>query len=167
MNKWQNLAATSPYQTAVEVRQEIYGGNMQEAIMGVTELIDALYRSDKRTLRGQLIRTMKHILKWHLGREYRTTACMMSIASARDEIEFLLEDEPRLAAEYRTYLESLLQRAFQFAYNEVIIETGKEPAAKQLTWYEVFEQEYPQDAEFAETPISIQRRTSQILDATA
>ncbi|TAE29972.1 MAG: DUF29 family protein [Candidatus Kapaibacterium sp.] len=152
-HNWQELAATSHYQTAVEVRQELYAGNMPEAIMGVTELIDALYRSDKRTLRGQLIRAMKHILKWHLGREYRTTACVVSIASARDEIEFLLEDEPRLAAEYRTYLESLLQRAFQFAYNEVIIETGNKPAITQLSWHEVFEQDYPQDVEFAEAPI--------------
>jgi hypothetical protein len=166
MKDWQNLASTSPYQTAVEVRQELYAGNMQEAIMGVTELIDALYRSDKRTLRGQLIRTMKHILKWHLGREYRTTACIVSIASARDEIEFLLEDEPRLAADYRAYLESLWQRGFHFAYNEVIIETGKEPAITELSWYEVFEQDYTQDEEFAEAPISTQRRTAQILDTT-
>ena len=155
----------------MEVRQELYAGNMQEAITGVTELIDALYRGDKRTLRGQLIRTMKHILKWHLGREYRTTVCMVSIASARDEIEFLLEDEPRLAVEYRAYLVSLWQRAFHFDYNEVIIETGREPAMKQLSWYEVFEQEYPQDEEFAEAPISVQlstqRRTAQILDTTA
>ncbi len=147
---WQDLAATSPYQTAVEVRQELYAGNMQEAIMGVTELIDALYRSDKRTLRGQLIRAMKHILKWHLGREYRTTACMVSISNARREIGYLLEDTPALT---REYVEEEWESAFEIASDEVIIETGLDPTKASLTWYEVFEEKYPQDKMYAEARI--------------
>jgi hypothetical protein len=150
--KWQELASTSHYQTAVEVRQELYAGNMQEAIMGVTELIEALYRSDKRAARGQLVRLMKHILKWHLGPEYRTTACRVSISDARQEIEYLLEDTP---IEMREYLQSKWQWALEMARGNVVIETNMDSPVTQLSWQEVFDDEYPQDSVHAESRLSI------------
>ncbi len=125
---------------------------MQEAIRGVTELIDALYRSDKRALRAQLVRLMKHIIKWHCGREYRTTACRVSINDARHEITYLLEDTPAFT---REHIDLMWQRVFEYAYNEAAIETGIESEKEQLSWHEVFEQEYPQDTEFAESRLSV------------
>lgn len=152
MKNWADIASTSHYQTAVEVREELYAGNMQEAIRGVTELIDALYRSDKRALRAQLVRLMKHILKWHCGREYRTTACRVSINDARQEIACLLEDTPALTHEY---IDLIWQRVFEYAHNEAAIEIGIESEKERLSWREVFEQEYPQDTEFAELRLSV------------
>jgi hypothetical protein len=61
--KWQELAATSHYQTAVAVKQALQRGDMHEAILGLEELIDALSRADQRALEHHLIRLMQHIIK--------------------------------------------------------------------------------------------------------
>lgn len=139
MKNWAELASTSHYQTAVEVRQELYAGNMQEAIMGVTELIDALTRSDKRALQGQLVRLMKHILKWKLSPEYRTVACSLSILESRREISNILEDTPALNT---SHIEDSWQQVFDIAVLEAEIETGHEPTTTLLSWAEVFDNEY-------------------------
>jgi hypothetical protein len=61
---WQELSSTSHYQTAMAIKQALQRGNVQEAITGIEELIEALSRSDKRALKSQLIRLMMHIIKW-------------------------------------------------------------------------------------------------------
>jgi Domain of unknown function DUF29 len=141
MKDWAELATTSHYQTALEVRQELYAGNMQEAIRGVTELIEALIRSDKRALKGQVIRLMKHILKWQMSNELRTVACSLSITDARREIEYILEDTPGLTVQD---IETFWQRAFDIAFNEAEIETGVEPSTQELSWSDVFDVDYSQ-----------------------
>ena len=45
--KWQELSATSHYQTAVAVEQALEQGDIPEAKAGIQELIDALSRSDR------------------------------------------------------------------------------------------------------------------------
>jgi hypothetical protein len=65
--KWQELAATSHYRTAVAVKQALQRGDMHEAILGLEELIDALSRADQRALEHHLIRLMQHIIKWKKG----------------------------------------------------------------------------------------------------
>jgi predicted secreted Zn-dependent protease len=138
-HNWQDLASTSHYLTAVEVRQELYAGNMQEAIRGVTELIDALTRSDKRALKAQVVRLMKHILKWNVSPEFRTTACSLSILNARREIRYLLEDPPSLLEQH---IRDFWQDALETASIEAEIETGIELLSAQLSWQEVFEHKY-------------------------
>ena len=71
---------TSPYQTAVAIKNELTQGNIEESTTGIEELIDALSRSDKRALRNQLIRLMMHIIIFNAG----------------IEIEEILEEEPYL-----------------------------------------------------------------------
>jgi Domain of unknown function DUF29 len=136
---WQELASTSHYQTAFEVRQELYAGNMQEAIAGVTELIDALTRSDKRALKAQVSRLMKHIIKWNTSPQFRTVACSLSILDARREINYLLEDTPSLA---QKDIQDFWQAALEAASIEAEIETGIELPPARLSWAEVFENKY-------------------------
>ncbi len=138
---WQELASTSHYQTAFEVRQELYAGNMQEAIAGVTELIDALTRSDKRALKAQVSRLMKHIIKWNTAPQYRTVACSLSILDARREINYLLEDTPSLA---KGDIQNFWQAALEAASIEAEIETGIELPPIRLSWAQVFEDKYSQ-----------------------
>lgn len=66
--KWQDLAATSHYQTAVAVKQALQEGNMHAAVLGIEEVIDALSRADQRALERYLIRLMQHIIKQLNGR---------------------------------------------------------------------------------------------------
>src|SRR4051812_46327625 len=60
---WQELSATSHYQTALGIEDELEKGNIQEASAGLKELIEALGRSEKRALKSHLTRLMAHIIK--------------------------------------------------------------------------------------------------------
>jgi hypothetical protein len=51
---WKELAIESHYQTAVTIKQELVKGDVEEAKIGIEELIEALGRSEKRALRSQL-----------------------------------------------------------------------------------------------------------------
>src|SRR5450432_3997469 len=94
--KWQDLSATSHYQTAVAVEEALERGEIDDAKAGIQELIDALSRSEKRALRSQLIRLMLHIIKWKTQPERRSVSWCVSILSARREIEDIQEDTPSL-----------------------------------------------------------------------
>jgi hypothetical protein len=69
---WQQLAASSHYQTAVSIGEALRTGDVENAAVGVQELIDAVARSERRALRSQLVRLMMHILKWIAQPEKRT-----------------------------------------------------------------------------------------------
>ena len=137
--KWQDLAATSHYQTAVAVEEAIDRGDIADAHVGIQELIDALSRSEKRALRSQLIRLMMHIIKWKTQPERRSTSWCVSILSARREIEDIQEDTPSLS---RSVINSLWDKCFRAAKKEAEIEMGKSAAVSKLTWAQVFDQDY-------------------------
>ena len=136
--KWQELAITSHYQTAVAVKQEMLKGNLEEATTGIEELIEALSRSDKRALRSQLIRLMAHIMKWKTQPELRTRSWAATIENARIEIEELLEFEPSLKPSVPGLLRELFEKAKRLAEREM----GQKTSLTELSWKEVFEEEY-------------------------
>jgi hypothetical protein len=92
--KWQELAATSHYRTAVAVKQALQGGDMHEAILGLEELIDALSRADQRALEHHLIRLMQHSIKWKVQPERRSRCWVATIYNAREAIRELQEEPP-------------------------------------------------------------------------
>jgi hypothetical protein len=94
--KWQELAATSHYQTAVAVNQALQRGDMHDAILGLEGLIDALSRADQRALEHHLIRLMQHIIKWKVQPERRSRSWVAIIHNAREAIRELQEDTPSL-----------------------------------------------------------------------
>ena len=65
---WKELAITSPYQTAVKIKNELIQGHIEESTIAIEELIDASSRSERRALRSQLTRLMMHIIKWQTNR---------------------------------------------------------------------------------------------------
>src|SRR5687767_1295990 len=92
--KWQDLAATSHYQTAVAVENALQRGDVSDATTGIQELIDALARAEKRALKSQLIRLMAHIIKWKTQAEKHSRSWRQTIRNARDEIAESQEDTP-------------------------------------------------------------------------
>lgn len=135
---WEKLAATSHYQTAVAVKEELLQENFEEATRGMEELIEALSRSDRRALRSQLIRLMTHILKWQIQPERRSRSWQASITNARFEIAAIVEDEPN----QRTNIPQLWNQCFVAAKRIAYDETGIDPQVGELTHHEVFEQVY-------------------------
>jgi len=62
----------------------------------VIEEIEGLGSSDKRGLRSQLIRIIKHLLKWQYQHEKRSRSWEISIRNGRMEAKLIVEDSPSL-----------------------------------------------------------------------
>lgn len=141
--KWQELAATSHYQTAVAVKQALQGGDMHEAVLGLEELIDALSRADQRALEQYLIRLMQHIIKWKVQSEWRSRSWVATISNAREAIRELQEDTPSLTDErVRQRWAACLRKAHREAEGEI----NRDIPPIALSWEEVFEVPYASDS---------------------
>jgi hypothetical protein len=137
--KWDELAASSHYQTAVAVEEALDRGEIADAKVGIQELIDALARAEKRALRSQLIRLMMHVIKWKTQPERRSRSWRASINSARREIEEIQEETPSLT---RAVIKAMWDKCFEAAVEDAEGEMDKKPSVEKLTWAQVFEHEY-------------------------
>jgi hypothetical protein len=136
--QWHDLATTSHVQTAIAVKQVLVDGHIDEAMVGLEELIDALSRSDKRALRSQLIRLMAHVIKWHTRPDQRSRSWAATIENARIDIEELLELEPSLRPSVPGLLKELFEKAKRSAEKEMSAKTAR----TEISWHEVFEDDY-------------------------
>jgi Domain of unknown function DUF29 len=141
---WHQLAVESHYRTAVGVKEALEEGDLDGALRGIDELIDAMGRSDRRAVRSQLIRLMQHIIKWHGQPERRSPSWAATIAHARDEIFDMQEETPSITDDVlRQMWEHCFQRAKRYAERE----TGRSIPIETLSWHDVFEAEYRLPAE--------------------
>ena len=76
---WEALAFTSHYHTAVAIHEAFQAGDVEDAMSGLEELIDALSRSEERALQSYLVRLMQHIIKWKLQPERRSPSWSATI----------------------------------------------------------------------------------------
>ena len=136
---WQRLAIDSHYQLAVAISEELRDGNVNEALAGLEELIEAMSESRRRAMRSQLIRLMMHVLKWKSQPERRTGSWAGSIYESRDEIEAIQEEMPSLSDEY---VRSVWAACFSKAKRRARAETQKKIESTDLTWQEVFEDDF-------------------------
>ncbi len=136
---WQTLAANSPYQTAVAIKQQLDVGDSLEASRGIEELIAALSRSEKRALKSELIRLMMHIIKWHTQPERRSLSWLATIDNARDEIADIQEETPSLN---EAVIRTLWDKSFTAAKRAAEAEMGTSSAITQLDWVDVFQRQY-------------------------
>lgn len=136
---WQELSAISHYKTAVAIAHELQLGHSSEADKGIKELINALSRSEKRALKSQLVRLMKHIVKWKTQPDYRSRSWIATIQNARIEIKDIQEETPSLN-------NNLIQQMWGDCLSLAIVEAEDEmhqgTIIAELSWQEVFEQCY-------------------------
>lgn len=136
---WQELSATSHYQTAQEIEQELERGNIQEASTGLKELIEALGRSEKRALKSHLTRLMAHIIKWKSQPEKRSRSWVATIYNAREEIKDIQEETPSLSNEI---IEEVWEKCLQAAKREAEADMNQDSRVIELSWEEAFKNEY-------------------------
>lgn len=136
---WHELAITSHLETAVAIGERLDAGDVQDAREGVEELIEALSRAERRALRSQIIRLMKHVIKWKSQIHRRSVSWAASIRSARNEIRSLRREEPSLTDDA---IRQQWDRCVEDAMEEASAEMGIEPQVNSLTWQEVFEDEF-------------------------
>jgi Domain of unknown function DUF29 len=139
MTKWQDLATTSHYQTAVAVRDALRSGAVQEATQGIEELIDALSRADRRALESHLVRLMQHIMKWKYQPTHHSRSWQNTIANAREAIAEIQEETPSLTD---NVIRQLWDRALRKAHREAESDINQTIPPLSLTWDEVFTADY-------------------------
>ena len=141
---WEELAITSHYNTAVAIRDALRKGHVDDASVGLEELIDALSRSEKRALKNHLVRLMQHVIKWQVQPERRSPSWMWTIRNARIEIADVQEETPSLTDE--VIAAELWERCLRLAHNEAAKDmklTDLQPQS--LTWQDVLTREYTLD----------------------
>jgi Tfp pilus assembly pilus retraction ATPase PilT len=136
---WQELSATSHYKTALAIAHELELGHTSEADKGIKELINALSRSEKRALKSQLTRLMKHILKWKNQPDYRSRSWVATIQNARVEIKDIQEETPSLN---ENAIKQMWDESLSLAIVEAEDEMRQAITIVDLSWKEVFEQRY-------------------------
>lgn len=136
---WEELAATSHYQTAVAVEEALHRGELSEAASGIQELIDALSRSEKRALKSYLIVLMTHVIKWHSQPGRRSASWRATIQNSRSEILDIQEETPSLN---RAAVEKIWSKCFVAARLNAESEMKLPTSLASLTWEDVFEAPY-------------------------
>ena len=136
---WREQAAWSHYQTAVAIKQELGAGHIEEAKVGIEELVDALSRSDRRALKSQLVRLMAHALKWKTQRDRRSRNWAATIRSARKEIWEIQQDTPSLTDDV---IRAMWDSCFESAKDQAESEIDEELIVASLSWDEVFAHDY-------------------------
>ena len=142
--QWEELAATSHYQTAVAVRDRLVKGHLGDASEGIEELIEALSRSEKRALKSQLVRLMLHVIKWKCQPDLQSRSWALTIWNARNEIADIREETPSLT---RDVVLGMWETCFARAREGAEKETGFVCDLRGLTWEEVFELSYSPPSE--------------------
>ena len=137
---WEQLAFTSHFHAAVAIRQVLQAGDVEDAMVGLEELIDALSKSEERALRSYLVRLMQHIIKWKVQPEHRSTSWAATIREARDQVRDLQQEHPRFTDER---IQALWPKVLRSAINEAERDMNKEISnPPTLTWEEVFATPY-------------------------
>lgn len=90
-------------------------------------------------LESQLIRLMMHIIKWNIQPERRSGSWAGSITNARDEIHRIQRYKPFLN---KRFVASIWDDCLKSALRQAQAETGIKPTITELSWQEVFEEEF-------------------------
>lgn len=137
--EWQELVFSSHYLTAASIQQELLDGNVEAALLGTTELMEAMSKIDRRAVKSHLAVLMMHIIKWKTQPQKRSTSWLQTIDNARDEIRDIQEDTPSITDDV---IREVWDKAFARAVRNAEREMGERSSVSSLTWQEVFEDEY-------------------------
>jgi Domain of unknown function DUF29. len=136
---WKELVTTSHLETVKAIQRELEAGNLDEAEEGLNELASAMGRAERNAVESQLVRLMKHIIKWKLQPERRSVSWAVSIVNARYEISKAQEYEPSITDDV---IRGMWAKAFTQAKKEAELEMQKKSTIETLSWDEVFNESY-------------------------
>ncbi|MFN3638531.1 MAG: DUF29 family protein [Chloroherpetonaceae bacterium] len=136
---WKELVTTSHLEAVRAIQRELQAGDVEEAEEGLNELVNAMCRAERNAVDSQLVRLMKHIIKWESQPERRSVSWAVSIVNARYEIRKIQRYEPSITDDV---IRALWDGAFKQAQKEAEIEMQKKSAIESLSWDEVFNEDY-------------------------
>ena len=121
------------YAWSLEQAALLRAGRVAEAdLAAIAEEIESMGKTEKRELVSRLTVLLLHLLNWQYQPAGGGNSWRLSIASARDEIFDLLDDNPSLKAA----LDGLMASAYRYARRKAAIETemGEEAFPAQRPW---------------------------------
>ena len=140
MKDWEDIATTSEHHAVVEIKKSFQEGNFHDVEEGLEILSDVMGRAEKRAVNSQLIRLMHHIIKWKIQPSKRSRSWAISIKDARREINAEKKYSPSLND---NFILSIWDECFEHALSDAMyITRRKAKGIENLTWQEVFEEEY-------------------------
>ncbi len=139
MKNWKELVTKSHIETVKQIQYELEVGNVDEAEEGLSLLMQSMSKQERRVVQSQLIRLMKHIIKWKSQPERRSVSWAVSIINARYEISETQEYEPSITDDV---IRELWTKAFKQAKKEAELEMQQKSAIETLSWDEVFNENY-------------------------
>jgi len=91
-------------------------------LVNLIEEVESLSRSDRRAVKSQLIRVVKHLLKlnYQPNAFYYLNSWRSSVVEGRSQIQLILEDSPSL----KPYLEEIWVQCYREAAQQASAETG-------------------------------------------
>jgi len=91
-------------------------------LVNLIEEVESLSRSDRRAVKSQLIRVLKHLLKlnYQSNAFYYLNSWRSSVVEGRSQIKLIVEDSPSL----KPYLSEILVECYREAVQQASAETG-------------------------------------------
>lgn len=136
---WEELTATSYVDTVTELQTTLAEHDYEQVSEGLQTLLTSMSQELKRALRSQLSRLMMHVIKWKIQPEKRSGSWAVSILDARENIEEIISEKPSLN---RQFIQDVWDRTVQQAIRKAEEETQRRTTLTDLSWSEVFEDEY-------------------------
>ena len=143
-DEWERIIDESTYLALLKVRDILKEGKVNESIYGMEKIIEAETAKEQDELLKQLAELMKHIFIWFQGYNYRTEDRVHEIFRAREEIE--IRKEPAGTDLDDEYLKSIWNKAQEEALEYAKNELQENPVKQTLNWQEVFDTNYPAEA---------------------
>ncbi len=108
-------------------------------LSNLIEEVEDMGKSIKRGLQSQLVRLMMHIIKWEIQPQKRSHSWVSSINDARTQIDLTQYHHPSLNNQY---IQSIWESSFTLAKRYAQKETRLQTNMTNLSWQEVFEEDY-------------------------
>jgi hypothetical protein len=112
---------------------------VEAALLGTTELMNAMAIIDRRAVKSHLIILMMHIIKWKTQENARSRSWTRTIRNARREISDIREATPSITD---STILAFWDKAFSVARVDAEDEMNCPTTITSLSWHEVFEEEY-------------------------
>ncbi|NJL19702.1 MAG: DUF29 domain-containing protein [Leptolyngbyaceae cyanobacterium SM1_3_5] len=103
--------------TIAQMKQQNYEAIDWENLI---DEIESMARSDRRSLKSNLVVLLTHLLKWQFQSECRSSSWQASIVEHRRRVRDLLKDSPSL----KPFLEEVFAECYENAIDQASAETG-------------------------------------------
>ena len=72
MKNWEEISSTSELLAVEEIKKSFDAGDFVDVEDGLTQLLETMANSERKSILSQLVRLMSHVIKWKIQPEKRS-----------------------------------------------------------------------------------------------